>query len=138
MLVDGHILLRPGIKQLIPDARAGSIQLAIASNTSPENIAAPLEVGLGKAWQSYFYRIGYGHIVPHKNPPPDMYYCALNDLGFAPDDCIARSSLAAGIKTYITVNHYTRNKEFSEAAAEFDNLGDLDALYKAAYLPLAK
>jgi hypothetical protein len=50
----------------------------------------------------------------------------------------ARSSLAAGIKTYITVNHYTRNKDFSGAAAVFDNHGDLDALYRAAGLPLAK
>ena len=49
MLADGHISLRPGIKQLIDDARAGNIQLAIATTTSLENIAALLEVGLGKA-----------------------------------------------------------------------------------------
>jgi beta-phosphoglucomutase-like phosphatase (HAD superfamily) len=138
MLADGHILLRPGIKQLIPDAGAGSIQLAIATNTSPENIAALLEVGLGKDWQSYSLRHRIWSHCAAQKPPLDMYYCALNDLGFAPDDCIARSGLAAGIKTYITVNHYTRNKDFSEVAAVFGNLGDLDALYKAAGLPLAR
>jgi len=37
MLADGHIPLRPGIKQLIDDARAGNIQLAISTTTSPEN-----------------------------------------------------------------------------------------------------
>jgi hypothetical protein len=76
MLADGHILLRPGIKQLIPDARAGSIQLAIATTTSPENIAAPLEVALGKDWQSYIYSIGYGHIVPHNPPAGHVLLCA--------------------------------------------------------------
>ncbi len=47
-----------------------------------------------------------------------------------------RSSLAAGIKTYITINRYTHNQDFSGAAAVFDDLGDLDALYKATGLPL--
>jgi len=146
MLADGHIPLRPGIKRLINDANAAGIQLAIATTTSPENIAALLEVGLGKNWQSYFSSVGCGDIVPHKKPAPDIYYWVLNDLGLAPGDCIALedsrngllSSLAAGIKTYITLNHYTRNQDFSGAAAVFHDLGDLDAFYKAAGLPLAK
>jgi HAD superfamily hydrolase (TIGR01509 family) len=146
MLADGHIPLRPGIKQLIDDARAGNIQLAISTTTSPENIAALLEVGLGRDWQSYFASVGCGDIVPHKKPAPDIYHWVLNDLGLAPGDCIAledsnnglRSSLAAGIKTYITINHYTRNQDFSGAAAVFDDLGDLDAFYKATGLLLTK
>jgi beta-phosphoglucomutase-like phosphatase (HAD superfamily) len=82
--------------------------------------------------------------VPHKKPAPDIYHWVLNDLGLAPGDCIAledsnnglRSSLAAGIKTYITINHYTRNQDFSGAAAVFDDLGDLEAFYRATGLPL--
>jgi HAD superfamily hydrolase (TIGR01509 family) len=146
MLADGHVPLRPGIKQLIDDARAGGIQLAIATTTSPENIAALLEVGLARDWQSYFASIGCGDIVPHKKPAPDIYLWVLNDLELEPGDCIAledsnnglRSSLAAGIKTYITVNQYTRNQDFSGAAAVFDDLADLDAFYRLAGLPLAK
>ncbi len=146
MSTDGHIPLRPGIKQLIDDARAGGILLAIATTTSPENVAALLEVGLGKDWQSYFSSIGCGDIVPHKKPAPDIYYWVLNDLGLAPGDCIAledsnnglRSSLAAGIETYIITNHYTRNQDFSGAAAVFDDLGDLEGFYRTTGLPLAK
>jgi len=118
----------------------------LATTTSPENVAALLEVALGRDWQSYFSSIGCGDIVPHKKPAADIYHWVLNDLGLAPGDCIAledsnnglRSSLAAGIKTYITVNHYTRNQDFSGAAAVFDDLGDLDAFYKASGLPLTK
>jgi beta-phosphoglucomutase-like phosphatase (HAD superfamily) len=80
--------------------------------------------------------------VPNKKPAPDIYYWVLNDLGLAPDDCIAledsnnglRSSLAAGIKTFITLNPYTRNQDFTGAAAVFDDLGDLDSFYQTTGL----
>ncbi len=48
MLRGGAIPLRPGIKQLIVDARKAGIRLAIATTTTPENVSALLEVGLGK------------------------------------------------------------------------------------------
>jgi len=69
-----------------------------------------------------------------------------NDLGLAPAECIAledsnsglRSSLAASIMTYIIIiNSYARTQDFNEAAV-FDDLGDLDAFYKATGLPLTK
>lgn len=146
MLADGHIPLRPGIRQLIGEAHANGITLAIATTTSPENVAGLLEVGLGKDWGNYFSSIGCGDIVPHKKPAPDIYLWVLNDLGLTPDDCIAledsnnglRSSLAAGIKTFITVNHYTRNQDFTGAAAVFEDLGDLSAFCQATGLPLFK
>ncbi|MDR2195070.1 MAG: HAD-IA family hydrolase [Gallionellaceae bacterium] len=130
MLADGLIPLRPGIKQLIDDAGAAGLQLAIATTTSPENVSALLEIGLGKDWNSRFASVGCGDIVPHKKPAPDIYDWVLNDLGLAAADCIAledsnnglRSSLAAGIRTYITVNPYTRNQDFTGAAAVFEDL----------------
>ena len=142
MLADGHIPLRPGIKQLIHDARAAGIMLAIATTTTPENVSALLEVGLGKDWAEYFSANGCGDIVPLKKPAPDIYHWVLEQLKLAPQDCIAledsnnglRSSLAAGIKTYITVNRYTRNQDFTGAAAIFDDLGDLGAFYRSAGL----
>ncbi len=146
MLADGHIPLRPGIKQLISEARAGGIRLAIATTTSPENVAGLLEVELGKDWESYFASVGYGDIVPHKKPAPDIYNWVLEQLKLKPQDCIAledsnnglRSSLAAGIKTYITINHYTRNQDFTGATDVFDDLSDLDAFYRVTGLPLFK
>ena len=146
MLGEGHIPLRPGIRQIINDARAAGIALAIATTTTPENVSALLEAELGKDWESYFAANGCGDIVPHKKPAPDIYFWVLGKLGLAPGDCIAledsenglRSSLAAGIKTYITLNPYTRNQDFTGAAGVFDDLGDLRAFYRAAGLPLPK
>jgi HAD superfamily hydrolase (TIGR01509 family) len=144
MLREGHIPLRPGIKQLIDDARQAGLTLAIATTTTPENVAALLEVGLGKDWAEYFAANGCGDIVPHKKPAPDIYFWVLEKMGIPAADCIAledsenglRSSLAAGIKTYVTINHYTRNQKFEGAAGVFDDLSDLGGFYKASGLPL--
>ncbi len=137
MLREGAIPLRPGIKQLIDDARKAGITLAIATTTSPENVSALLEVGLGKDWASYFAANGCGDIVPLKKPAPDIYNWVLNELKLAPQDCIAledsynglHSALAAGIKTYVTTNPYTHKQDFADAAAVFDDLSDLSNFY---------
>jgi HAD superfamily hydrolase (TIGR01509 family) len=136
-LRDGHIPLRPGIKQLIADARKAGLKLAVSTTTSPENVSALLEVGLGKDWAQNFDALGCGDIVPAKKPAPDIYNWVLNELKLAPQDCIAledsnnglRSSLAAGIKTYITTNPYTCKQDFTGAAAVFEDLSNLPRFY---------
>lgn len=146
MLREGQIPLRPGIKQLIAEAHAAGITLAIATTTSPENVSTLLEMGLGMDWEKYFAANGCGDIVPQKKPAPDIYFWVLDKLKLAPQDCIAledsinglRSSMAAGIKTYITINHYTRNQDFTGAAGIFNDLSDLGAFYRATGLPLPK
>jgi HAD superfamily hydrolase (TIGR01509 family) len=140
MLREGHIPLRPGIKQLIAETHAAGITLAIATTTTPENVSALLEVALGKDWERYFSANGCGDIVPHKKPAPDIYFWVMEKLGVKAEDCIAledsenglRSSLAAGIKTYVTINRYTRNQSFTGATAVFDDLSDLENFYKVS------
>jgi len=146
MIGEGNVPLRPGVKQLIHDAHAAGITLAIATTTTPENVTALLEVGLGKDWADLFAANGCGDIVPHKKPAPDIYFWVLEKMGLAATDCIAledsenglRSSLAAGIKTYVTTNHYTRNHDFTGAAAVFDDLSNLEQFYQATGLTLGK
>jgi HAD superfamily hydrolase (TIGR01509 family) len=146
MLREGQIPLRPGIKQLITEAHAAGITLAIATTTTPENVSALLEVGLGKDWGKYFSANGCGDIVPHKKPAPDIYQWVLRELKLEAADCIAledsnnglRSSLAAGIKTYVTINPYTCKQDFAGAAAVFDDLSDLPNFYRTVGLPLSK
>jgi HAD superfamily hydrolase (TIGR01509 family) len=143
-LRDGHIPLRPGITQLINDAHKSGLKLAVATTTSPENVAALLQVGLGKDWAKYFDAIGCGDIVPLKKPAPDIYSWVLIELKLGPQDCIAledssnglHSALDAGIKTYITTNPYTSTQDFAGAAAVFDDLSDLANFYKVTGLHL--
>jgi len=146
MLGEGHIPLRPGIKQLMADARNQGIRLAIATTTTPENVTALLQQGLGADGESWFEVIGCGDIVPHKKPAPDIYFWVLEKMRLSAADCIAledsenglRSALAAGIKTFVTINQYTRNQNFAGAAAVFDDLSDLSGFYRAAGFPLPK
>ncbi len=146
MLRGGLIPLRPGIGQLISDAHAAGITLAIATTTTPENVATLLEVGLGQNWDKHFAAIGCGDIVPHKKPAPDIYLWVLEKLGLPAVDCVAledsenglRASLAAGIRTFIVTNRYTRNQDFSGAAAVFDDLADPADFCRAAGLALPK
>ena len=146
MLREGLIPLRPGIRQLITAARDGGIRLAIATTTSPENVATLLQQGLGANGENWFEVIGCGDIVPHKKPAPDIYFWVLEKMALPASDCIAledsenglHSSLAAGIKTFVTLNHYTRNQDFSGAAAVFDDLADLGNFYRTTGLPLPK
>lgn len=133
MLREGHIPFRPGIKKLIDAARQRGIRLAIATTTSPENVATLLQQGFGTDSERIFEVIGCGDIVPHKKPAPDIYLWVLGKMGLSADDCIAledsenglRASLAAGIRTFIIPNHYTRNQNFAGAAAVLDDLSDL-------------
>lgn len=146
MLREGQIPLRPGIRQLIQEAHAAGIALAIATTTTQENAATLLEVGLGKDWGKYFSANGCGDIVPHKKPAPDIYFWVLEELGLPAAECIAledsenglRASLAAGIRTFITTNRYTRNHDFAGASAVFDDLADLDNFYRITGLQLPR
>lgn len=146
MVRSGQILLRPGIKTLIEEAHGAGIALAIATTTAADNVAALLEVGLGPRWADLFGAVGCGDMVPHKKPAPDVYLWVLQQLGVRAAECIAledsdnglRASLAAGIRTYITVSAHTRAHRFEGAAAVFEDLSDLPAFCSVAGLLLPK
>jgi len=146
MLREGRIPLRPGIRQLIREAHEAGLRLAVATTTSPENVATLLEVSLGQDWEKYFAALGCGDIVPHKKPAPDIYLWVLDRLGLSAADCIAledsenglRSSLAAGLRTFVVRNRYTHRQDFSGAAAVLNSLEDLEDFYRTSGLPLPK
>jgi beta-phosphoglucomutase-like phosphatase (HAD superfamily) len=73
-----------------------------------------------------------GDVVPAKKPAPDVYHYVLKEVRLDPNQCLAfedselglRSSLAAGLKTIVTVNPYTARQDLSGAALVTDNLGE--------------
>lgn len=100
----------------------------------------------GTDGESGFEVLACGDIVQHKKLAPDIYFWVLEKIGLSATDCIAledsknglRSSLAAGVKTFMTVNHYTRSQNFAGAAGVFDDLSNLDDFYRRSGLPLPK
>jgi HAD superfamily hydrolase (TIGR01509 family) len=139
----GRLPLRPGVARLIHNARAAGIKLAIATTTSPENVAALLRASLGHEAEKWFAAIGAGDIVPAKKPAPDIYHWVLERLGIPAANCLAledsenglKASLGAGIPTVVTENAYTRGQDFAGALAVLPDLNttsfaDLQSLFE--------
>jgi beta-phosphoglucomutase-like phosphatase (HAD superfamily) len=120
---DGAVSLRPGVLALMDEARAQGLQLAIATTTSPVNIAALMRRALGADWRLNFTAIGDASTAPIKKPHPQVYLQMLDALGLKPSYCIAledssnglRSATAAGLATVITPTAYTAHHDFAAA-----------------------
>jgi beta-phosphoglucomutase-like phosphatase (HAD superfamily) len=140
LMESGAIPLRPGIAELIAEARAEGLTLAIATTTTPENVSVLLRTNLVPEAESWFAVIGAGDIVPAKKPAPDIYHWVLERLGLPAAECLAVEDSGAGIKaslgacvpTVVTVNDYTRGQDFTNALAVLPDLSGtgLSALRK--------
>ena len=134
MVKAGTLPARPGIARIVSEARAAGWQLAVCSTSAEPAVRAILENAVGADAARDFLVLA-GDVVPAKKPAPDIYLLALERLAIGPGDAIviedSRNGLvaanAAGLTTVITVNGYTRDEDFSEAALVVTSLGDLDA-----------
>ncbi len=132
LLASGKIPLRPGVERLLREARAAGIQLAIATTTTLDNVTGLLRHSLSAESIGWFAVIAAGDLVPAKKPAPDIYHYVLQKLALNADDCLAiedsenglLSATAAGLRTLITLNDYTRSQDFSAALLVLDHLGN--------------
>ncbi|MHB8915848.1 MAG: HAD family hydrolase [Thiobacillus sp.] len=130
----GSIPMRTGVKRLLNEGRDAGLRLAIATTTTPENVTVLLEHSLGSGSADWFEVIAAGDIVPAKKPAPDIYFYALEQMDLPASECLAfedsengvRASLAAGLRTLVTVNDYTLDHDFHGAATVLTSLGDPD------------
>lgn len=130
LLRDGSIPLRPGVKRLLKEARDAGIRLAVATTSSLENTTALLETHLTP--KAYFELIAAGDVVANKKPAPDIYYYVLEKMQLPPETCLVfedsqhgvTAATQAGLKTLVTLNHYTYHQNFSEAALVLNHLGE--------------
>ncbi|HEX6736171.1 MAG TPA: HAD-IA family hydrolase [Azonexus sp.] len=121
----GGVPLRPGIGDLLAAARAAGLRLAIATTTAPDNVDALLRATLGTAAPGWFAVIGAGDVVPAKKPAPDIYRWVLARLGLPAGACLAvedsanglQAALGAGLRCLVTPGDYSRDEDFTGAAA---------------------
>jgi HAD superfamily hydrolase (TIGR01509 family) len=131
MAQEGRLPPRPGIARIAREAHAAGWQLAVCSTSAEPSVRAILEHAVGPDLAAAFLVLA-GDVVPAKKPAPDIYLLALERLGVAAAECIvvedSRNGLlaatAAGMTTVITVNDYTRDEDFSQAALVVSSLGD--------------
>ncbi len=130
----GQLPLRPGVAQLLRQARLHGLRLAIATTTTPDNVSALLTANLGPAALDWFEVIGAGDIVPAKKPAPDIYRWVLQQLGLPAPACLAiedsemglRAASTAGIDCLVTVGEYTRTHDFRSAWRVVSDLTEFD------------
>ena len=114
------------------------MRLAISTTTTPENVTYLLSATLGKESLDWFEVIAAGDIVPAKKPAPDIYTWAMQQMNIKPENCLAfedslngvKSSLAADLKTIITINGYTKDDDFSGAEIVLDQYGEPNEPFK--------
>lgn len=119
----GALTLRPGVAALIEAAAAQGLGLAIATTTTPVNVAALLRSTLGADWRTRFQVIEDASTAPLKKPHPQVYQNALRRLGLAPEACVAfedsanglRAATRAGLATVITPTAFTAQHDFAGA-----------------------
>jgi beta-phosphoglucomutase-like phosphatase (HAD superfamily) len=130
----GAVSLRPGVLKLMDEAMAQGLQLAIATTTSPVNIAALLRHAVGPDWRLNFSAIGDASTAPIKKPHPQVYLQMLNALQLDATQCLAfedssnglRAASAAGLATVITPTRYTEDHNFSGALRVLSDLSHTD------------
>ena len=133
-VASGEVVMRPGVKRLLAEARQAGLHLGIATTTTPANVTALLRHGLADDAEDWLDVIAAGAVVPNKKPAPDIYFYAMEKLGVSAAECLAfedsenglRSAQGAGLCTLVTVSHYSRGQDFSGAALVLDQLGEPD------------
>ena len=143
---DGLVSLRPGVLKIMEEASAQGVQLAIATTTSPVNIAALLRRAVGPDWRLNFTAIGDASTAPLKKPHPQVYLQMLSALRLPAAQCLAfedssnglRAATAAGLSTVITPTHFTAHHDFSAALRVLPDLAGVSLTQLQAWQALTR
>ena len=130
----GEVSLRPGVLKLMDEALKAGLQLAIATTTSPVNIAALLRHAIGADWRMNFSAIGDASTAPIKKPHPQVYLQMLDALQLPASHCLAfedsnnglRAATAAGLATIVTPNPFTAHHDFTGALKVVPDLSQVN------------
>jgi dihydroxyacetone kinase phosphoprotein-dependent L subunit len=131
LVTAGAVPPRPGVARVAAQALGAGWRLAVASTSAHESVTATLERAVG-AERAGEFMVFAGDVVAHKKPAPDIYLLALDRLGLPQGQVLViedsrnglRAATAAGLACVITVNDYTVDEDFSEAALVVSSLGD--------------
>ncbi len=126
----GEVALCPGIPELLAQARALGIRLAIATTTSRANVEALLDAHPTALPREWFATMVCGEDTVRKKPDPEVYRIALARLGVGPVRALAvedskngvLAAKGAGLAVVAIPSLYTRG----------DDLGPFDLLLASA------
>jgi HAD superfamily hydrolase (TIGR01509 family) len=134
MVAAGRLPARPGVRRIITEAQDTGWTLGVASTSAEPAVRAILAHVVGQERADRFPLVLAGDVVPRKKPAPDIYLLAVERLGVRPADVLViedsrnglEAATAAGLRCVVTVNGYTKDEDFAEAALVVSSLGDPD------------
>jgi HAD superfamily hydrolase (TIGR01509 family) len=132
MVAAGRLPARPGITRIIGEAQDAGWTLAVASTSAEPSVRAIIERAVGPERAARFGLVLAGDVVTTKKPAPDIYLLALERLAVPATAALviedSRNGLVsasgAGLRCLVTVNGYTQDEDFGEAALVVSSLGD--------------
>lgn len=130
----GQVQMRPGVLDLLAEAASAGMRLAIATTTSPVNIASLLRRWVGPDGARRFEVIEDASTAVRKKPDPLVYRQTLQRLGLPASACLAfedsanglLAARAAGLATVVTPNTFTAHHDFGGALRVVPDLGGVD------------
>jgi HAD superfamily hydrolase (TIGR01509 family) len=130
VMADSPIELRPGVADLLRQARATPLKLAIATTTSRVNLEGLARRFPGELDLDGFDVVVCGEDVTALKPDPEVYRTALQRLALPPERCLAfedtrngvESAVGAGLRVVVTPSLYSTGQDFSAAAMVLDDL----------------
>jgi HAD superfamily hydrolase (TIGR01509 family) len=131
LVASGAVPPRPGVARIVAEALAAGWPVAVASTSAEASVQATLDRAVGTE-QARSVRVFAGDIVAHKKPAPDIYRLALDSLGLPAGQVVVvedshnglEAAVGASLACVITVNDFTADEDFSEAALVVSSLGD--------------
>lgn len=122
IMAQGDVHACAGVTELIDEAFAAGIPVAICSTSQVPAVEAVAEAVLG-ADRARRLRVFAGDMVARKKPDPAVYLLATRELGVAAENCVVIEDSAiglnaardAGMACIVTPSHYTTHDDFRPA-----------------------
>lgn len=142
LMAEGAVSLRPGIADLIADARAEGLRIAIATTTSRPNVDALIRAAMGADTDAIFDAVAAGDEVAAKKPAPDVYLLALHRLNLTAPEAVAledslngvRSAHAAGLRCVVAPSVYTDDETVPPPAIRIDGFDRISRVARLSAL----
>jgi len=138
-LIDtGMAELRAGIADLIKDAKANGVRVAVATTTNRPNVDRLAEACFGQPASDVFEVIAAGDEVQNKKPASDVFDLAVKSLDLDPAECVGledsrnglMSCIGAGVPCIVSPGVYTLGSDFSEAKAVIRCFSEINTVAK--------
>ncbi|KAL3701438.1 hypothetical protein R1sor_019460 [Riccia sorocarpa] len=132
-LISSGAKTRPGVLELMDEARSMGIKLAVCSAATKSSVVFCLTNLLGKERFEQLDCFLAGDDVKNKKPDPLIYKVAAENLGVSPDRCLViedsliglQAARGAGMRCVISYTSSTSNQDFTGSAARYANLGGI-------------